>query len=90
MQEFAEGLPARLIEFIDGGRDYLVAREQVRTRSRPASRGHGRLVVRRGRVAPRTKSYALPAIQLGVARGQEQKFSTRKFAQGQCLKKRPF
>ena len=30
VQEFAEGLLACLLEFIDGGRDFLVAREQVR------------------------------------------------------------
>ena len=82
MQEFAKGLLARFLEFIDGGRDFLVAREQVRARGRPTSRGHGRLVVRHGRVAPRTKSCALSAVQLRVAREQEHKFPARNVGLG--------
>ena len=61
-QEFAEILPARCVEFTDGGRNFLVVWKQVRACGRPAGRGHGRLIVRRGRVAPRTKFYALLVI----------------------------
>ena len=79
MQEFAEGLLVCLLEFIDGGRGFLVAREQVRTYGRHAGWGYGQLVVRRGCIAPRTKPCALSAILLVVAQGQEQKLPARKF-----------